>query len=160
MSLFVNQPMQPCAVLHGGISMQTEPPHVNTAHSYVCRSASMQQKYDQEEKRVVFSFKKQQQHHSCTSGRVQIPAGGHLGLRHAEQHTPLRPIPSQTKTGAPRCTHVERRSPPPPNQPNTSSSILPSELRLVQTPLVEITDVPRSVCSRRAVLRSSKPPPP
>lgn len=64
--------------------------------------------------------------HPLTSG-VQIPAGGHLRRRPAEQHVPARPIPSQTKSGAPWSTHVERRSPTVLNLPTQTASSTLSE---------------------------------
>lgn len=60
--------------------------------------------------------------HPLTSGRVQIPAGSHLRHRHAEQHAPARPIPSQTKSEAPWSTHVERRSQTVMDQPTQTAS--------------------------------------
>lgn len=69
--------------------------------------------------------------HPLTSGRIQIPAGSHLRRRQAEQHAPARPIPSQTKSGAPRSAHVERRSQTVLNQPtqNRIASALPETCR-------------------------------
>lgn len=51
-----------------------------------------------------------------------MPAGSHLRHRHARQHPPVRPIPSQTNSEAPWSTRVERRTQTVLNQPTQTAS--------------------------------------
>lgn len=93
-------------------------------HRFYCSSADGVQRGAQH---ASCSWLNEHSFHSHTSGRVQIPAGSHLGQRHAEQPSPARPIPSQTESAAPQSTHVERRSRTVLNQPTQAAASAPSE---------------------------------